>query len=73
MSEEKAIKYPGKSAAVSWHGGLCIHIGECGRAQGDLFVGGRKPWCEPDAATDDEVSNNHYRIDISKLSQDGCE
>ena len=70
MSEEKAIKYPGKSAAVSWHGGLCIHIGECGRAQGDLFVGGRKPWCEPDVATDDEVEEVVLRCPTGALTYD---
>ena len=41
MSKERQIKYPGKTAEVSWHGSLCIHISECGGAQGDLFVGGR--------------------------------
>lgn len=55
MSKGRVFQYPGKNATVSWHGGLCIHIGECGRAQGDLFVGGRKPWCQPDLASDDEV------------------
>lgn len=40
--------YEGKDVDVQWDGALCIHIGECGRAQGDLFVGGRQPWCQPD-------------------------
>ena len=30
MSDEKITKYPGDNAEVSWNGGLCIHIGECG-------------------------------------------
>ncbi|MEQ9499539.1 MAG: CDGSH iron-sulfur domain-containing protein [Deltaproteobacteria bacterium] len=47
MSEGKHT-YPGQSADVTWDGKLCIHIGECGRSAGDLFVGGRKPWCQPD-------------------------
>ena len=38
-----------------WDGRLCIHIGECGRAKGELFVGGRNPWCVPDLAEEDEV------------------
>ena len=44
MSNEKAIDYSGKRATVTWHGQLCIHIGECGRAKGDLFVSGRRAW-----------------------------
>ena len=55
MSDDKITKYQGDSAEVSWHGGLCIHIGECGQAKGDLFVSGRQPWCQPDVAHDDEV------------------
>ncbi|MEL6760084.1 MAG: (4Fe-4S)-binding protein [Myxococcota bacterium] len=27
---------------------LCIHVGECGRVDNELFVGGREPWCDPD-------------------------
>ena len=57
MSDDKITKYPGDSAEVSWHGGLCIHIGECGRAKGELFVGGRQPRCQPDVASDEEVRN----------------
>lgn len=70
MSEQKVIKYPGKSASVSWHGGLCIHIGECGRAQGELFVGGRKPWCQPDFAADDEVEDVILRCPTGALTVD---
>ena len=70
MSKEKAIKYPGDTAAVSWHGKLCIHIGECGRAQGDLFVGGRKPWCQPDVASDIEVEEVVLRCPTGALTVD---
>ncbi len=70
MSNERAINYPGKSAEVSWHGRLCIHIGECGRAQGDLFVGGRKPWCQPDVASDDEVEEVVLRCPTGALTYD---
>ena len=55
MSEEKVVKYPGEQIDVYWDGRLCIHIGECGHAEGDLFVGGRQPWCVPDQADNDEV------------------
>jgi CDGSH-type Zn-finger protein/uncharacterized Fe-S cluster protein YjdI len=55
MSEEKRVTYPGKDVDVSWDGRLCIHVGECGRAKGELFVGGRQPWCQPDLVSADEV------------------
>lgn len=56
MSDNKKIfTYPGKDADVTWDERLCIHIGECGHATGDLFVGGRQPWCQPDLARVDEV------------------
>lgn len=70
MPREKAIRYPGKRAEVSWHGRLCIHIGECGRAQGDLFVGGRKPWCQPDLVSDDEVEAVVLRCPSGALTYD---
>ncbi len=49
MSDDKKVFiYDGEKTDVSWDGRLCIHIGECGQAKGDLFVGGRQPWCQPD-------------------------
>ncbi|MDJ0705476.1 MAG: CDGSH iron-sulfur domain-containing protein [Leptolyngbyaceae cyanobacterium MO_188.B28] len=68
MSDSEAIKYSGKSARVSWRGSLCIHIGECGRAKGALFVGGRQPWCQPDLASDDEVKDVVMRCPTGALS-----
>lgn len=68
MPKDKAFQYPGKTASVSWHGGLCVHVGECGRAQGDLFVGGRKPWCQPDLADDDEVGEVVLRCPTGALT-----
>jgi CDGSH-type Zn-finger protein/uncharacterized Fe-S cluster protein YjdI len=55
MSTSPIFRYPGKDADVTWDQRLCIHIGECGRAKGDLFVTGRKPWCQPDLSTVAEV------------------
>ncbi len=55
MANEKIVTYEGKDADVTWDGRLCIHVGECGRSQGELFVGGRQPWCQPDLAPTDEV------------------
>jgi len=68
MSDDEITKYPGDSAEVSWHGNLCIHIGECGRAKGDLFVGGRQPWCQPDVASNDEVKDVVMRCPTGALS-----
>ena len=54
--DKDIYEYEGAKADVQWDRRLCIHVGECGRAQGDLFVGGRKPWCQPDlAGSVDEV------------------
>ena len=68
MKKEKAFDYPGERANVSWHGRLCIHIGECGHAKGELFVGGRKPWCQPDLVSDDEVQEVVLRCPTGALS-----
>jgi CDGSH-type Zn-finger protein/uncharacterized Fe-S cluster protein YjdI len=50
MSDEQITNFPGEQVDVRWDGRLCIHVGECGRAEGELFVGGRQPWCDPDVA-----------------------
>lgn len=55
MSKEKTTTYRGKTVDVQWDSRLCIHIGECGNAEGELFVGGRDPWCLPDLVDDAEV------------------
>ncbi len=64
----KTAEYLGTDATIAWHGGLCIHIGECGRATGDLFVSGRKPWCQPDASTLEEVVDVVQRCPTGALS-----
>ena len=48
-------RYEGKDADVCWDSRLCIHVGECGRSQDELFVGGRDPWCQPDMVSLDQV------------------
>ncbi|NOY15858.1 MAG: hypothetical protein GXP23_02785 [Gammaproteobacteria bacterium] len=55
MRKKSIFSYPGKEIDVAWDGRLCIHIAECGRAVGELFVTGRKPWCLPDTSTTEEV------------------
>ena len=76
MSEKKIFNYDGAQADVHWDGRLCIHIGECGRAPNDLFVGGRQPWCQPDQASPDEVAEVVKRCPtgaLTYLRKDGGE
>ena len=68
MGEKNEFTYPGSKAVVFWNRKLCIHIGECGRAEGDLFVGGRNPWCQPDLAADDEAEAVVLRCPTGALS-----
>jgi len=56
MSNAPITRYPGQGVDVTWDKRLCIHVGECGRAQGDLFVAGREPWCQPNVTTAAEVA-----------------
>ena len=53
--KQNPITYSGKDVDVTWDKRLCIHVGECGRASGELFVGGRDPWCQPDTSNHDDV------------------
>lgn len=68
MSDPKVTVYPGSQIDVSWDGRLCIHIAECGNAAGDLFVGGRDPWCIPDTSTKAEVREIVERCPSGALS-----
>ena len=68
MSKGKPIEYVGDTATVQWHGRLCIHIGECGRAKNELFVGGRKPWCDPDTTSDADVAEVVERCPTGALT-----
>ena len=56
MSERKNVfTYEGDELTVTWDRRLCIHVGECTRARGELFVSGRDPWCDPDGGGVAEV------------------
>lgn len=48
MAQGKVYEFEGTTQTITWDRRLCIHVGECGRAKGDLFVAGRKPWADPD-------------------------
>lgn len=64
----KTVAYPGKDIDVTWDGQLCIHIGECGRAKGELFQNGRQPWCQPDVSSTEEVIHIVERCPTGALS-----
>ena len=68
MSDKKVFEYPGENAQVYWDGRLCIHVGECGRANNELFVGGRKPWCQPDCVSPEVVEEVVSRCPTGALT-----
>ncbi len=66
MSDVK--KYDGSAVDVTWDRRLCIHVGECGRAKNDLFVGGRDPWGQPDTTPADDVAETVLRCPTGALA-----
>ena len=68
MGDKKIHGFSGSAADVHWDSRLCIHIGECGRANNDLFVGGRQPWCKPDEVSSDEVADVVLRCPTGALT-----
>lgn len=76
MSEKDVFEYPGEEIDVHWDERLCIHIGECGRSDDELFVGGRKPWCQPDLVPGERVVDVVRRCPTGALTarrKDGVE
>ncbi len=69
MSEAKT-RYKGGKINVDWDSRLCIHLGECGQSEGDLFVAGRDPWCQPDLTSPDDVMDVVKRCPSGALSYD---
>jgi len=55
MSDDEKTMFPGEEVDVEWDGRLCIHLAECGQSEGELFVGGRQPWCQPDLVTAEQA------------------
>ena len=68
MSDDKKFTYPGGQVDVQWDGRLCIHIAECGRSEGELFLSGRQPWCQPDLVAVDQVVEVVERCPTGALS-----
>ena len=56
MSDKTQLDFRGEKVDVHWDGRLCIHVAECSQAKGELFVGGRQPWCLPDTTASREVA-----------------
>ena len=48
MPRKNVFTYDGENLDVTWDRRLCIHFGECGRAEGGMFQAKRDPWCQPD-------------------------
>ena len=71
MSDQELSRYEGQKMDVDWDGRLCIHMGECGRAKGELFVGDRQPWCQPDRLTVDDVVDVVERCPTGALTYHG--
>ncbi|WP_295449457.1 CDGSH iron-sulfur domain-containing protein [uncultured Thiodictyon sp.] len=68
MSDNQVVEFPGTEIDVQWDGRLCIHVGECGNAAGELFVGGREPWCIPDLCSKAQVREIIERCPSGALS-----
>jgi len=66
VSDQSVYTYPGEKADVTWDRRLCIHVGECGRAENDLFQGGRKPWCDPNTV------DNETTLDVVERCPTGA-
>jgi CDGSH-type Zn-finger protein/uncharacterized Fe-S cluster protein YjdI len=72
LSEHKNVfTYEGEHLTVTWDRRLCVHVGECNRARGELFVRGRDPWCEPDGGGVAEVVERCPTGALAHASPDG--
>lgn len=67
-ADQKVFEFKGEKVDVTWDGRLCLHVGECTRAEGELFESGRKPWCTPGAALTDEIGAVVERCPTGALS-----
>ena len=64
----KVVKYEGTELDMTWDGRLCIHVGECGRAKNELFVGGRKPWGDPNTTPADAAGETVRRCPTGAIA-----
>ncbi|MEO0548889.1 MAG: CDGSH iron-sulfur domain-containing protein [Pseudomonadota bacterium] len=68
MTKTTIFEYKGEAQTVTWDRRLCIHVGECGAAKGDVFVSGRDPWCNPDLAGEADVQGIITRCPTGALA-----
>lgn len=68
MSDKPFKTYQGEHVTVCWHRQLCLHAGECGRADNELFVVKRDPWCDPDEVDVNTVTEVVERCPTGALS-----
>ncbi|MCR9193364.1 MAG: CDGSH iron-sulfur domain-containing protein [Hyphomonas sp.] len=68
MPKSTIFEYKGDAQTVTWDRRLCIHVGECGRAKGDLFETGRDPWCDPNLSNQDRVAEIVARCPTGALA-----
>lgn len=47
--------YDGDELDVTWDKRLCIHVGECGRSDDEMFVAKRDPWCQPNLVSAEQA------------------
>lgn len=73
MSKTTIFEYAGTSETVTWDRRLCIHVGECGRAKGELFVTGRKPWCDPNVSDRTNTAEIVARCPTGALAVHGAD
>ena len=66
--QKKTFDFPGEQIDTRWDGRLCIHVGECTRAKGELFKSGRKPWGQPDLGEADYVAEVAERCPTGSLT-----
>jgi CDGSH-type Zn-finger protein/uncharacterized Fe-S cluster protein YjdI len=71
MSEKKVFEFKGQQVNVVWDRRLCIHVGECGQSKGELFEGGRDPWCIPDLSDPSEIADVCERCPSGALTTTG--
>ena len=67
-SDKILYSWSGQEVEVQWDRRLCIHIGECTRAKGEIFKSGRANWAEPDRRPADEVQAVAVRCPTGALT-----
>jgi len=67
-SKKRLLRYPGRYLDVQWDGRLCVHAGECVRAEGGVFVADREPWCDPNQTHAPDVSRIVERCPTGALT-----